>query len=59
MNANEATAQIVGYRDDLRCPGCNRNWWLFQPVQIHGSTHVRCIECKRVYSEDGSEINAG
>lgn len=40
-----------------RCPGCNLNWRLFPPAQIHGLPMVRCVECKRVYDEDGNERN--
>jgi hypothetical protein len=42
---------------DERCPACNLNWRLFPPAQISGLPMVRCVECKRVYDEDGSETN--
>jgi hypothetical protein len=41
-----------------RCPKCNLNWRLFSPAQINGLPLVRCVECKSVYAEDGSEWHA-
>lgn len=43
-------------RWDARCPECNLNWNLFNPVKITGQPFYRCIECKTLFPEDASHV---
>jgi DNA-directed RNA polymerase subunit RPC12/RpoP len=43
----------------IQCPDCGINWWLFPPDPVGGSEGKfrRCIECKRIYNQEG--VNVG
>jgi len=43
----------------IQCPDCGINWWLFPPTLILGSEGKfrRCIECKRIYNQDGVNVS--
>ena len=43
----------------IQCPDCGINWWLFPPATVHGSEGKfrRCIECKRIYTQEGVNVS--